>query len=109
MARSQRGVIVYSIANQNTYDTESAEPICYHRFIHKRTSQEMIEFINQRSWEWNFPELALEPKKSAKASTVPATDGSKVIGRRDNVIEIDDPRNDSTIRLFLVDTPEESM
>lgn len=101
-----RGVIVYSEGVQNSAETDNEEPVCYHRFIHRRTTQEMMTFIEKRSWEWNFPKLEKEPQ-NVKPSTLPALDGSRVIRMRDNVIEIDDPRNESVIRLFLVNNAEE--
>lgn len=75
---------------------------CYHRcFMRKPADQMVAEYLKKGYWEFDYPELKPEGSRKRKKGQV-LKDGSHVVKENKHVIEISDPRNEATIRLFRV-------
>lgn len=100
-----RGEIIYCFYRRKPYfkneNSENCPLVCYHRFFHRRASSNLQEFIESHIWESNFTSQEKLDPAEIPASTL-ESDQSKVKIENDFLIEIDDPRNDTTILLFVV-------
>lgn len=106
-----RGEIIYCFYRKKPYfktdNSEKTDLVCYHRFFHRRSSSNFQEFIESRTSKPSFIENE-HYSSEEKAVSKLQSDKSKVISENECFIEIDDFRNKTTIRLFVVNDDHKS-
>ena len=92
--KKKRGLFTYCF-------DESKPNHCYHRCFMKKAADEMIqEYATNSYWEVDFPPLGSKETVDYKSNYPLAADSSQTTKNGALLVEIEDPQNDSIIRLF---------